>query len=169
MKSSHYFAIAVRLFAVVLFLYGLKQSTGLFIVLLTGSFNGADVPAIHFFVTSAAPLIVSAFLWFFPLTVSTHIVGSDLDLAVQPMATQSVLVVLVLGIGLFAFYNALMDAIYWTLAVNMSGNEEEPAASLHLTVEDRASIWVTGIEVVVSLAIIGKARSIAKRMSEFAK
>jgi hypothetical protein len=75
----------------------------------------------------------------------------------------------VLGIALFAFYNALMDAIYWALALNMSGNEEEATASLHLTVEDRASIWVTGIEVVVSLAIIGKARSIAKRMLEFAK
>jgi hypothetical protein len=168
MKSSHYLAIAVRLFAIILFLYGLQQSTWLVEVLISGGLNGVGVSAVFLFVTSVVPLIVAAFLWVFPVTVSRLIVKPDIDLTVEPMATHSVLVVLVLAIGLFAFYNALVDATYWGIAWNMSGNEEASAAPLYLTPENRANIWVTGFEVVASMAIIAKARSIAKRMLEFA-
>ena len=168
MKSSHYFAIAVRLFAIILFLYGLKQSTWLIEVLINGRLNGVGVSAAFLFVTSVVPLIVSALLWRFPLTVSKLIVKPDLDLTVEPMATNSMLVVLILAIGLFAFYNALVDAVYWIIMWNMSRNVETSTALLYLTVENRANMWVTGFEVVVSIAIIGKARTIAKRMLEFA-
>jgi hypothetical protein len=168
MKSSHYLAIAVRLFSISLFLYGLKQSTWLIEVLINGRLNGVGVSAAFLFVTSVVPLIVSALLWRFPLSVSKLIIKPDLDLAVEPMATNSVLVVLILAIGLFAFYNALVDAIYWIIMWNMSRNVETSTAPLYLTVENRANMWVTGFEVVVSIAIIGKARTIAKRMLEFA-
>jgi hypothetical protein len=154
--------------AIILFLYGLKQSTWLVEVLINGRLNGVGVSAAFLFVTSVAALIVSAFLWLFPVTVSKLIVKPDVDLTLEPMATHSVLVVLVLAIGLFAFYNSLVDAIYWAIAWNMSGNEEASTAPLYLSLENRANMWVTGFEIVASVAIIAKARSIAKRMLEFA-
>lgn len=168
MKSSHYFAIAVRLFAIILFLYGLKQSRWLVELLINGSLNGMGVSVAFLFVTSFVPLIVSLLLWMFPVTVSKSVIKPDMDLPVEPMESHSILVVLLLAIGLFTFYNAMVDSVYWAILWNISRDVEESTAPLYLTLENRANMWVTGLEVLASVAIMVKARSIAKRMLEVA-
>ena len=40
MKSSHYLAIAVRLFAIMLFIYGLRQLLPLIELVITGNISG---------------------------------------------------------------------------------------------------------------------------------
>lgn len=169
MKSSHYLTIAVRLFSVVLFIYALRQSTILLELIIKDSINGMPVSLLFISVTVFSPLAISLLLWNFPLIVSKKILKPEIDKVIKPMSTLSILTVLVLGIGLFVFYQALVDSIYWATIWHMSAQGPNADASLYLMEDNKANIVTTIAEVVVSIGLIFKAKSLSYYMLRFAK
>lgn len=169
MKPNHYLAIAVRLFAIVLFLYALRQSTMLVQVLFNGDVNGANVSALMIFATSFCPLVIAMLLWYFPSSVANSILKPEMNQTIEPMSARSTLTVIILAVGLFAFYSAAVDAVYWLIAWNMTERNHYSGMLADLSGEQKASMITTAIELVTSIAIILKAKSLSYRMLHLAK
>ena len=164
MKSSHYLAIAVRLFAIAIFIFGLRQSTMLVQVLMRGSINDMNVSTLFMLATTLFPLISSVFLWHFPFSVTNSILRPEIDLPVEPMNAQSMLTVLVLAIGLIALYNALIDSMFWLTLWHMSEQSMYSDVQLSINNENKANMVSTALELGLSIIIILKAKSLSCRM-----
>ena len=169
MKSSHYLAIAVRLFAIVIFLYALRQSTMLIELLMNGSINGMDVSIIFISITTLCPLIGAVLLWYFPFSITNSILRPEMDQAIEPMNAQSILTVFVLAIGLYAFYNAVIDSVYWLTLWHMSERSSYSGTPFDIGGESKANMVATAIELGASIAILLKARSLSCRMLRLAE
>lgn len=169
MKSSHYLAIAVRLFSIVLFIYALRQSTMLIEVFTNGSINDIPVSIMFMLVTSIFPLVIAILLWYFPLSVSRSILKPDIDQPIEAMNAQSILTVLVLAIGLYVLYFAASDSIYWATLWHMSSQSNYSEAPLYLGGDNKANMVTTAVELAASIAIILKARTLSSRMLQVAK
>jgi len=169
MKSSHYLAIAVRLFSIVLFIFALRQSTSLIEVFLNDSINGMPVSTLFIAGTVLIPLIVSLLLWFFPLSVSKSILKQEMDQPIEPVNSTTILSVFVIAIGLYVFYYAFIDFVYWAVLWNMESHSQYSMAPLSLTEENKANMVATAVELVISVVLILKAKTLASNMLRFAK
>lgn len=169
MKSSHYLALAVRLFAIALFLYALRQSTAL-VEILIHDFNSHLSASLPFVISTAlVPLLIALLLWFFPMTTSRLILKSDLDRPIEPIDASSLLMVILISLGLYFFYDALTDAVYWLTLQYVAGQDQHLGRSLSISREYQADQVVTVLEFVVSLAIIARARSLASLLLKHSK
>ncbi len=119
--------------------------------------------------SSLFPMLVALFLWLFPMMVSSFILKPEIDQQIVPMNSHAVLTVLTLAIGLFYFFYAISDSIYWLTFWKISEGSQNYIGELHLGVENQASMITTAVELVVSLALVVKARSIATYMLRIAK
>ncbi len=163
MRPSQYLAIAVRIFSILLFLYGVRQSS--FVIGLIGDGDTGVTASWAFAITSALlPIVVSIVLWCFPCAVANAIVKPEINDPIEPMGAQSVLTVLVLAIGLYALYYAIIDAVYWATLWQMAERSGDMEASFYLGPENKANMVATAVELFISVVILMKARSVAHRM-----
>ena len=158
MKSSHYLAIAVRIFALMLFIYGLRQMFPVLELFLLGTVNGMEVSPFFVIVTSIIPILFSIVLWLFPLSISASILKPEMDLDVVPLSQGDWLVVLLIGLGLYTLYLAISDSIFWLYLLHMSSLSN---SSLEMRVEDKANLVISLLEVTVSIFLILKAKTMA--------
>lgn len=166
MKSSHYLAIAVRLFALMLFIYGLRQMFPVLELILLGTVNGMEVSPFFVIVASIIPISFSIVLWLFPLSVSASILKPEMDLDVLPLSQRDCLVVLLIGLGLYTLYLSISDSIFWLYLLHMSSLNNP---SLDMRVEDKANLVISLLEVTVSVCLILKAKAIATVMLKITK
>jgi len=166
MKSSHYMAVAVRLFAIVLFIYSIQQSTIFLDALINGPIQGVKVSSAFILTTSITPLIIGVLLWIFPLTVARAILRGELDKPVEAVGAQSMLTVLILSIGLYTLYYAVVDSVYWLTYWNITSNIN---ASMGIGAESKSNMIVTALEVVASIALVLKPRTLSYFMLSIAK
>jgi len=169
MKSSHYLAIAVRIFSIVLFLYSLRQSSFLFQYLAEPIISERRASLLFVSASTLVPFVIAALLWLFPVSVAKSIVKPEIDQKVEPIQPQSALTILVLVIGLFAFYYAVVDSVFWLTLWHMSERSTFSGAPLVLSMENKASMVATAIELFASVIILAKARSISRRMLSLAE
>lgn len=168
MRPTHYLAIVVRLFSILLFLYGLRQSSFL-IELVSGGLNGLSV-SMAFAVSSVVlPLLVAAYLWYFPMMVAKSILKPEIDQPIEPMNAQSILTVLLLGIAAYYLYYAIIDAVYWATLWQMSARSQGGEAPLHLNEENKANMVAAALELFAASLIIIKARTLANKMLRLAE
>lgn len=166
MKSSHYMAVAVRLFAIVLFIYSIQQSTILLDALINGSIQGVKVSSAFILTTSIIPLIVGVLLWIFPLTVARAILKGELDKPAEAVDAQSMLTVLILSIGLYTLYYAVVDSVYWLTYWNMASNSN---GAMGIGAESKSNMIVTALELMVSISLVLKPRTLSYFMLNIAK
>jgi hypothetical protein len=169
MKSSHYLAIAIRLFSIVVFIYFLRQSSYLIEVILNGTIDGMAASAIFVAATTIGPLLMAMLLWLFPVSVAKIILKPEVDLPVKPMAPASILSVLIVSIGVFAFYYAVTDALYWATMWNLSSQLNNSGAFVGIGPESKASMWATAFEFIFSLCLILRAKSASHMLIRFAQ
>ncbi|MBL4882835.1 MAG: hypothetical protein JKX82_16280 [Oleispira sp.] len=158
MRSSHYLAIAVRIFALMLFIYGLRQMFPVLELFLLGTVNGMEVSPFFVIVTSIIPILFSIVLWLFPLSISASILKPEMDLDVVPLSQGDWLVVLLIGLGLYTLYLAISDSIFWLYLLHISSLSN---SSLEMRVEDKANLVISLLEVTVSIFLILKAKTMA--------
>lgn len=167
MKPSYYLAVFVRMFSILLILYGLRQSSFL-IGLVTGELNGLTV-SMAFAITSVVlPILVAVLLWCFPMKVAKTILKPEVDQPIEPMNAQSWLTVLLLAVATYYLYLALIDAVYWATIWQMSERSHGGHAPLNLIEENKANMLATIIELLVSATLILKARTISRKMLHMA-
>lgn len=169
MKPQYYLAIAVRLFAIFLFLYSMQQSRMLLELLINGYVNDVALPIWFGIVVSLLPLAVSLVLWFFPLTVSQLILTEEINQPFEPINIQPLLTVLIIAIGLFFIYYAISDSIYWATILKMSSMGAVNGTKISPPDETNAYVLSTIIELVMALLFIFKANTLAFHLLKVAK
>lgn len=168
MRPTHYLAITVRIFSILLFLYGIRQSSFL-IELIGGGWNGFNVSWGFAITSTILPILVATYLWYFPMIVAKSILKPEIDQPIAPMDVQSILTVLILAIALYFLYYAIIDAVYWITLWQMTERSYSSEVPLYLNVENKANMVATAIELFVSISILLKARSLAYRMLRLAE
>lgn len=161
MKPRHYLAIAVRLFAVFLFLYSIQQSRTLLELIINGYANEVALPIWFGIAVSLLPLLASLLLWFFPLTVSQFILTDEINQPIEPINIQSLLAVFIIAIGLYYFYYAISDTIYWVTLWKMSSLGTHDGIPISLPSESTVNIITTAFELAISLVFIFRAKTLA--------
>lgn len=169
MKISHFFAVLVRLFAIGLAIYAVRQLLLLFEVMATGAISGYDVSAVFAGMLVLCPLLVSVLLWYFPLAVTAFVIREDMDHSLKPLDVQGSLVVLVLAIGLYLLYFAIADAVHWLTYWQMAAGESYSGARLHFDADSKAAMVSTGVELLMAFGLLARARSISRAMLRLAR
>ena len=167
MNSTYYFGVMVRLFAIALFIYGIGRLE------LAATFQGygedSYSPSFFFSLSSSIiPILISIVLWFFPLTVARKILPST-DETKSDVSPHSLLTVIVLGIGIYMLYFAILDGVFWLMFANVFVKDELGGISKALSNEDKSNIVVTVIEFVLALVLIARAKTIASAMIRFSR
>jgi len=169
MKSSHYLAIAVRLFAIALFIYGLRQLLPIIELVISGSINGMVVSPFFAVVIALIPIVFSIVLWTFPLSLSRSILKTDMDREVAPLSQDNWLVVILIGIGLYTLYYGLVDSIYWIYILHISSENAMSDVPLLMGAGDRANLVISIMEVVTSMIIILRSKTISNLILKISK
>lgn len=169
MKSSHYLAIAVRLFAIALFIYGLRQLLPIIELVISGSINGMVVSPFFAVVVALIPIVFSIVLWTFPLSLSRSILKTDMDREVAPLSQDNWLVVILIGIGIYTLYYGLVDSIYWIYVLHISSENAMSDVPLLMGAGDKANLVISIMEVVASMIIILRSTTISKLILKISK
>ena len=169
MKSSHYLAIAVRLFAIALFIYGLRQLLPIIELVISGSINGMVVSPFFAVVIALIPIVFSIVLWTFPLSLSRSILKTDMDREVAPLSQDNWLVVILIGIGLYTLYYGLVDSTYWIYVLHISSENAMSDVPLLMGAGDKANLVISIMEVVTSMIIILRSKTISNLILKISK
>lgn len=169
MNITQYLALAIRLFAVFLLIYGLRQSSTIIEVIFNGSINGMTVSTVFVLIMSAIPIVVAYIMWKFPLTIAHTIVKPEMDQEVEALAQGDWLAVFLIAIGTYTFYYAITDTIYWLYFFHMQSYSSHESASFSLSQEDKFNFALTILELAMALALILKSKSLSKWMLKLSK
>ncbi|MCW9015863.1 MAG: hypothetical protein OQJ89_02735, partial [Kangiellaceae bacterium] len=88
---------------------------------------------------------------------------------VKAISSQSTLTVLILAIGVYTFYYAVVNSIYWITLAHVFVRDEYGGIVKSLSNQDKAHIFSTIIEFILSLVLIAKAKTISRKLSDFSK
>lgn len=161
MHPSHYLAIAIRIFAIGLFLYGLRQLGLVYEVFVNDALHGFPVSRTFALGTSILPVIVSVVMWRFPLSVARRIATPEIDLPLEPLRARSILAALIGALSLFFLFYAVVDAVYWATYWHMVQSGEIADAVLRIGGEQKANTLATIVELVVATGILLKSNTLA--------
>ena len=159
MNSIYYFGLMIRLFAIALFIYGVGRLE--FVISYTTYSEASPGPGMLFSLSSSVlPVLISVILWFFPLTFAKKILpmteGSE-----SSISPHSLLTVLVLSIGLYTLYYAIVDSMFWITYANIFVKDEFGSISKVLSNENKSSIVTTIIELALALILVVRAKTIS--------
>ena len=153
-----------------LFIYSLRQLATFFAVVFTDTYEGLSVNLLFFLAMAAIPLCVSVLLWVFPTIIAKKVVPPETDVLLVPEKTFSILVALILTVGLYTFFYAAVDAIYWLTYSHLLSSNTEPQDLISSTVQsDKANMLATSFELITSLFIILRAKYIANFLYRVAR
>jgi hypothetical protein len=167
MNSTYYFGVMVRLFSIALFVYGVGKLG--YVMTFASNYEGYVGPSTVFsLLSSTLPILISIIIWFFPLTVARSVLPI-VDETETTINTLSVLTVFILAIGLYTFYYAIIDGVYWITLVHVFVRDEFGNISKVISNDDKANIVVTVVEFVLAVVLLIRARTIARLLSSFAR
>ena len=169
MKSQHYLAIIVRLFAIALFVHGLRQCVFVADVFYDGIASGIRFPKVFTIATALVPMLFSVLLWFFPLTISKSIVSDEYNHEVKPLNPHSFLTVLIISLGLYFLFYAIVDSIYWVIVYKASQIGDISGVPIGLGNENKANMYSTGLEFILAFGFIAKAKTIGSNLLRFSQ
>ena len=141
MKTHHYLAVVIRLFALILFLYTIKQL--LFVTWYKLIFISIGI-------------IASALLWMFPFTVSKTIVTASMNKEINPTKAKEFLTLLVIILGFFTLFYAIPDRAVWIIVHKWTFDQIIYVMGL----EKISNIFVTTVELLLSILLITKSKNI---------
>ena len=168
MRLHHYFAVGLKLFSVVLLVYGLRFIAPLIQVVQDGHLNGIDVNEYFFLINFLLIFSVAAILWMFPVTLAKKFLNPEMDLPVEPIGTPTVLAVFIAAIGLFVFTYGLIDMLYWSVFWHMVSNNPE-IMTANEDADSVANTIATVFQLAFSLLLIYKCRTISGYINRVSK
>ncbi|MCP3671162.1 MAG: hypothetical protein GY814_12160, partial [Gammaproteobacteria bacterium] len=151
MKLEHIVALAIRLFAIVLAIYAIRNG-----VSLVPHFaeQGWKVAApIHAGIMVSLVVLAIA-LWWFPLTVAKGLVnfkeGANQDVCkVEPKVLEAAAYTV---LGLYLLFGVLSDVIYWLFILLVTNRN--PQMMIEITLEQKAAMVTTAVEFVFVLFLL---------------
>ncbi len=157
MNKEEIVAIAVRLFAVALAIYGLNKLPGMAIFFKQEGMQGA---AYAFAGISSLIFVIALFLWFFPSSVAAKIIPkSKSPTEAAKWNKEELLTCGFIILGIYFLFYTLSDAIYWFYIWKYSVYFE--GTRIELNVDQMARIYATVAEFVIVVLLLLGSRGIA--------
>ena len=169
MKSHHYLAIIIRLFSIVLLAYSLRQWVFAIEILINGEASGIRFPAMFAVATALIPMLFAILLWKFPLTISKTIVSDEYNQEIKPLNAQSFLAVLIISLGVYFLFYAVIDSIYWLTIYKATQVGTSSGASIGLSEDNTANMVATAVELILAFVLIAKAKTISFHLVRFSQ
>ena len=157
MHKEQIVGIAVRLFAIFLFIYTLRYASGLLPLAAAPPPN--NVSFLFIFVLALFPILAAVLLWFFPLSVAAKIIPNikAKDKA-APLSAPDIEIVAFSVMGLWVLTTAIPDTIYWvTFAFRLKNID---VGTLQLSPENIGSMASTVVELVIGFWLLFGSRGI---------
>ncbi len=164
MKLHHYFAIGIKLFAIALYIYGLRYIGPIIEIFRTGSLNSLYVNDYFFSINLVVTWAIALVLWMHPVALAKMFLSKELDLEVEPMATPMIMATLVAGIGLFVFCHGAIDIMYWAVNWYLVSNNDAYVSNPDMMGNTVATIF----QLLFSSLMIIKCRTIASYINKVA-
>ncbi|MBU2886580.1 hypothetical protein KO507_12480 [Gilvimarinus agarilyticus] len=165
MRPTHYLAIAIRIFSILLLLYSVPQFS-LLVGVATGGSNHIDLPLAFVFTTTAAPLLAALCFWFFPLKLAKLIVKPEIDQPIEAMDVLSILTTVLLAMAVYFLYYAIVDAVYWATLWLIAERSLDP---FYLDADNKANMVATALELLFSGLLLLKAKTLARKVLRIAQ
>lgn len=151
MKLEHIVALAVRLFAIVLGLYALRNGVSLVPFFHGQEWEGAS----YLFAGGMAVLfLVAVYLWKYPFTVSRGLVAfkEPGDVEVESATASQLEVAGFTILGLYLAFSVLSDLSYWAIIWFVSQRNSD--FQVELSIEQIAGMVATAIEFIFVLFLL---------------
>ena len=170
MKTHQYLAVGFRLLATVIFIYSLRQLAAFIGATFYGAYGVINFSAIFFLAMAVIPLAVAFLLWVFPTSIAKKVAPPESEITINPEKTFSILVGLILTVGLYTFFYAAIDGIYWLTYLHLMHSTPEAYDQFSEVMQsNRATMLATAFEFVAALAIILRAKYIANFLYRVAR
>lgn len=157
MQKEEVVGIAVRLFAIFLFLYTLRYVSGLLPLAAAPPPN--NVSLMFIFLLGLFPILAAVLLWFFPLTVAGRIIPNiKSKTSTSKLSAGEIEVVAFSVMGLWVLTFAIPDTFYWVTFVLLLKNVE--VGNVHLTPDNIASIVTTIVELAIGFWLLFGSRGV---------
>ena len=170
MKTHQYLAVGFRLLAIVIFIYSLRQLATFIGATFYDAYGGMSFSPMFFLAIAIIPLVVSFLLWVFPTSIAKKVVPPESEITINPEKTFSILVGLILTVGLYTFFYATIDGIYWLTYLHlMSSTPEAYDQFSEVMQSNKANMLATIFEFLAALAIILRAKYIANFLYRVAR
>ncbi len=162
-------AIGLKIFSIVLFLKAWQQSTYLFELFMTGGISGMSASPVSLVTVALILLIFALLLWLFPLSFSKLIVKPELNTEIEKASSSSLLLVVVVGLGLYIISYAASDLAYYVTMMNISSaSASESGIQYGINPETKSLFIITIFELAVGLFLVLKGRSVTAFLSRVA-
>ena len=161
MKASEISAILVRLFALLLFLLSFQQAFLLSNVFSEGTINGMDASPYFIAILTGAPLILGLALWCFPSLVSRFIIKPEIETELTPIHLETLVIVLVVGLGLYILSYSSSDLIYNLTFLHLESRQQALGVG---DAHAKANLIATGFEVILGLFLVSRARFVSTKI-----
>jgi hypothetical protein len=157
MHKTEFVAIGVRLFAIALAIYSLKNFPGMYMYFdAQHDQSSANLYAGLFLFM----LLLAILLWHFPLSVASKITPKTASNETSiSWSEKDLLTVGLILIGVYLFYHVISDSIYWLYVLNVS--HTYTGMEIELNSDQKASIYSTAVEFFLSLSLIIGAKGIS--------
>ena len=174
MNRNEVTAIAVRILAIVIFLYCLKELLPAIFTYLDKLETIKDTHSLRFYAGIAAvaglsigTLVIAPLLWFFPYTTASIILPKERVTSQEyKWNNENVLSCGLVILGVYFLYYVIVDVVYWVYIMNYpvtttygSVTEYTPK---NLSPNDRALIVATVVELFLSVFLIFGANGISR-------
>lgn len=159
MKLEHIVALAVRLFSIAVAIYALRNG-----ISLVPFFNeqGWEIASYAYLTLMAGLLLLSLYLWYFPLTVAGRLVTFKGD-GITEAGSASAKEIQVVGftiLGMYLLFNVISDVVYW-LIIWFIGNRNSNI-DVTPTADQVSSMFATGVELVFAVTLLLGAAGISR-------
>ena len=163
MRLEHIVGLAVRLFSIVLAIYALRNGVSLVPYFQEQGWNAA---LYSYLALMVGLLLVSIYLWYFPLTVSSRLVAFRGEGATDAGSASSseIQTVGFTVLGMYLLFNVVSDIIYW-LTILFIGNRNNNV-DFSLSADQISGMVATCVELVFSVALLLGASGITKTINK---
>ena len=163
MKLEHIVALAVRLFAIALALYAIRDGVSFFTFFLE---QGRESVSYYYASGMLLLVVLAIILWKFPLTVARGLVKFR-EPGETELSSASDNKIQVIGfsiLGLFLLFHVVSDITYWSVVWLVS---QRSTSVPELSLDQIAQMVATAIELVFVLFLLFGARGISRYLHKW--
>jgi len=163
MKLEHIVALAVRLFSIAVAIYALRNAISLVPYFQEQGWGTASYAYLALMV---GLLLLSVYLWYFPLTVSSRLVTFKGD-GIAEAKSASAKEIQDVGftiLGMYLLFNVISDVTYW-LTIWFIGNRNSNI-DVTPTADQISSMIATGVELVFAVTLLLGAAGITRLINK---
>lgn len=155
MKITELTAIGLRIFAIYLFIYALRQAASLYSLIgEQPNSNQATVSILFYILWVGTPLIVSFGIWQFPQTATNLFLPKYKTDEIAPVTKSDLYIAAITIVGIFVLASAVPNTLEWITRLYMQSRMASAGFTFETSPDNKASIVSTTAELIIGLWLV---------------